>query len=126
MSVGERIALPTQTLAFTAQHLEEPQLVFGYGNRHVDQKTGLELFGPFTIGPRQDPMITQITVGLAAPRGLVPHARAWFGRIRSEVTNDNEDPFTRPAFPGISTTTSVRCALVEGDTLTRVFKDTDL
>jgi hypothetical protein len=126
MSIAEQIVLPLRTGSFITEFLEEPELVFGHGNRHIDQKTGLELFGPFTIGPRNDPMITQITVGLVAPRNLVPHARAWLGRIRNEITNDNEDPFTRPAFPGISPTTSVRCALVEGDTLTRVFKDTDL
>src|SRR2546426_10320916 len=126
MGIAEQIVLPAHTASFTTEFLEEPELVFGHGNRHIDQKTGLELFGPFTIGPRDDLMITQITVGLVAPRNLVPHARAWLGRIRSEITNDNEDPFTRPAFPGISSTTSVRCALAEGDTLTRVFKDTDL
>lgn len=126
MKAAEQIVLPKDPASFTAQLLEEPQLVFGHGNRHIDQKTGLELFGPFTLGPRDDPMISQITVGLVAPRALVPHARAWLARLRGEITNDNEDPFTRPAFPGISATTSIRCALVEGETLTRVFKDTDL
>lgn len=126
MAVGERIRLPDLPARFTAELLEEPQLVFGHGNRHIDPKTGLELFGPFTIGAGHDPMVSQLTVGLVAPRALVAHARAWLAKIRHAITNDGEDPFTRPPFPGISATTSVRCALVEGETLTRVFRDTDL
>jgi len=126
MSATERIVLPERPASFTAQLLEEPQLVFGRGNRHIDQKTGLELFGPFTIGTGNDPMLSQLTVGLVGPRNLVPHARAWLSTLRHPITNNGEDPFTRPPFPGISPTSSVRCVLVEGDTFNRVFKDTDL
>lgn len=66
-------------------------------------------------------MVSQITAGLVGPRSLIPHARAWLSRIRERITNNGRDPFTRPAFPGISETRSVRCRLVENETLTRVF-----
>lgn len=119
----ERVDLPDVPASFTAAVFPEPQLVFARGARHIDPRTGLEMFGPFTHGEHHDPLIAQITLGLVAPRALVPDARAWLQRLRHPIGNDGGDPFTRPPFPGLSTTSSLRCPLVEGESLTRVIAD---
>lgn len=122
----ERVELPALPASFTGQVFEEPQLVFTRGAHHIDPRTGLELFGPYTLGPRHDPLISQITLGLVSARAVVPDARAWLARLRHPIANDGADPFTRPPFPGLAEGSSLRCPLVEGEALTRVISDTDL
>lgn len=81
-------------------YTEEPKLVFGDGQNHIDQKTGLTLFGPCMPTEPGSKVPLSIRVGIIGSGQTVDLARGWIERCKQGIDGSQEQPTLRPAFPG--------------------------
>ncbi len=79
--------------------LDEPELEFGGGQRHVDPRFGISAYGPADLGLESAP--TGIRLGLVGPRDQLDGIRRWIERCRQPIAaKDERYPHLFPAFPG--------------------------
>jgi len=110
---------------FDSGVLAEPLLAFGGGHRHVDQKIGLGLYGPYTLAGQQRPELTSITVGIVGSGFMIADAEQWLKACQTILMNDGSQPFLYPHFPGFNTNHPFHCELIFGDTWREIIKETD-
>ena len=79
--------------------LDEPELEFGSGQRHIDPRFGIAEFGPADLRPDDAPRV--IRLGLVGPRDQLDGVRRWFEQCRHAVTGKGAKyPHLFPDFPG--------------------------
>ncbi len=59
---------------FESGLISEPLLAFGGQQRHVDPKTGLALYGPYSLVGQTVPMLKNIIVGIVGPPAMIAAA----------------------------------------------------
>lgn len=111
---------------FDSGVLAEPQLIFGGQHRHPDQKTGLGLYGPYTLPNATDPPLASLTVGMVGPANMLAGAALWLDACRGVLRNSGAEPFLYPHFPGMNSEAPFRCQLLEGETWRESIKPADL
>jgi hypothetical protein len=110
--------------------LEEPELQFGGGGRHIDIRFGIMDHGPLDLDTGLAP--TQINLGIVGNLESVEGSRQWLEKCRSEITakHSRSDPnkpskqpklFTR--FPGFALDTAFHSTLVMDDAFCRAFSN---
>lgn len=115
-----------RTPAFDSGIISEPLLHFGGRKEHVDPKTGLSLFGPYSLVGQSKPNISSITVGIVGPGSMVSDAEQWLAACKGILSNDGKQPFLYPHFPGFNSEHPFQCELVYGDTWRETIKISDL
>lgn len=81
------------------EFIQEPELEFGGGGRHIDARFGLSEFGPLDAGLPAAP--SQIRLGLVGNRESVEGFARWTDRCRRGVAARNsKQPHLFPKFPG--------------------------
>lgn len=94
--------------------LNEPELEFGGGQRHVDPRFGISAYGPADLGLEGAP--TTIRLGLVGPRDHLDGLRRWVDRCRQPIdAKDAKYPHLFPAFPGCDTEVGLFTALTFAD-----------
>lgn len=83
---------------------------------HVDPKTGLGLYGPYSLAGQRAPVLTSIIIGIVGPPSMVADAEQWLKACQGRLTNDGTEPFLYPHFPGFNKDSSFQCDLVFGET----------
>ncbi len=116
----------TATPSFEAGVIAEPLLLFGGHRSHIDPKTGLSLYGPYTVSDQERPPLTSITLGFVGPSTLLSAASNWIAKCQSAVLNDGSQPFLYPHFPGFSAEFPFQCGLTLGDSWREVVNDVKL
>jgi len=111
---------------FDSGLVAEPLLVFGGRHEHVDPKTGLALYGPYSLVGQPRPPLRTITVGMVGPAPMIADAEQWIQACKGVMTNDGDQPFLYPHFPGINAGHPYQCDLITGDTWNETLKNTDL
>ncbi|MFL3663673.1 MAG: argonaute/piwi family protein [Flavobacteriales bacterium] len=109
--------------SFQCGILPEPLITFGGNHTHVDPKTGLSLYGPYTPSGQDTPTLSNIIIGVVGPKNMVADAKQWLGACKDALTNDGSNPYANPHFPGISSDGVYQCKLTYGDTWSEVIKD---
>lgn len=105
--------------------LEEPELEFGGGNRHIDIRFGIRDYGPFDIQSSRAPK--EVRVGLIGTSETVEGTTRWLEKCSQGVAQkQTKQPNLFPAFPLISSTTSFCCAFVADASLTRTLTSASL
>jgi hypothetical protein len=107
--------------------LDEPDLEFRAGNRHIDPRFGLTVFGPADADAPTAP--TRIAVGLIGSSRHVNELRHWLSRCREPIDAKATKPGQEnlhAAFPGFTSDGPLSAELVFDDALTRVLPDRDL
>lgn len=112
-----------ETPNFEAGVLDEPLLAFGGHHHHIDPKTGLALYGPYTVQEQERPPLSTITVGIVGSPKLVFQVKEWLNVSQHPVLNDGKQPFIYPHFPGFSGEFPFQCQLVYGETWDEVISD---
>lgn len=112
--------------SFDSGIIEEPLLLFGGRKEHVDPKTGLSLFGPYTPSGQSRPTLSSITVGIVGPGSMVADAQQWLNAVNGVLTNDGTQPFLYPHFPGFNNELPFQCNFVHGDTWNEALKGSDI
>jgi hypothetical protein len=100
--------------------LDEPELEFGGGGRHIDPRHGIADYGPVDAGAVGAP--TEISVGLVGTQESIDGLRRWLERCRSEIPAKQPNRYPRlfRDFPGFDIDVAFRSRLVFDQTLTRV------
>src|ERR671923_2491757 len=62
---------------FDSGMVDEPLLAFGGQHKHVDPKTGIALYGPYSLVGQDTPTLRSITVGIVGPASMIADAEAW-------------------------------------------------
>jgi hypothetical protein len=110
-----------------AHVLHEPELEFRAGNRHIDPRYGIAVFGPADADAPTAPHA--IPVGLVGPPGAVDGLRRWLQRCRSPIdaleAKPGQENLHLP-FPGFSMETSFGAELVFDDALVREIPERQL
>ena len=110
-----------------ARVLAEPELEFRAGNRHIDPRYGVVMFGPTDADAPAAPR--QITVGLIGSPSAVDGIRRWLDRCRAPIDAKQAKPGQENLFlefPGFSPDSAYRSGLVFDDGLIREIPDRDL
>lgn len=66
-----------------AEVLDEPELEFGGGGRHIDPRFGIATHGPVDAGADSAP--TRIRIGVIGPQACVEGIRSWLQRAREPI-----------------------------------------
>lgn len=110
-----------------AHVLHEPELEFRAGNRHIDPRYGLAVYGPADADAPTAPHT--IPVGLVGPPGAVDGLRRWLQRCRSPIdplaAKPGQENLHLP-FPGFSAESSFGAELVFDDALVREIPERQL
>lgn len=97
-------------------HVQEPELEFGGGQKHVDIRFGLATHGPLDADTGSAP--ANIRVGLVGTQQTVEGIQSWLAKCRAGIPS-KPTPLTHlfPSFPGYGEDTCFRSKLVLGDSL---------
>lgn len=91
----------------------EPELSFGKGDRHVDPKAGLAMYGPFAAEGQDTGSVGHLNVGVVGPREALGSARVWLETLTTRIPADKDDPILFPHFPGFEQTFRTRLQIPE-------------
>ena len=72
--------------------IDEPELEFGSGGRHIDPRHGIMHWGPVDVGTDSAP--ARIRVGIVGVESAVEGVRSWLQRAREPL------PAKKPRYPG--------------------------
>jgi hypothetical protein len=111
---------------FESGLISEPLLAFGGQQHHVDPKTGLALYGPYSLVGQTVPTLKNIIVGIVGPPSMIADAEAWLNACRGVLTNEGAQPFLYPHFPGISAQSPFQCELNFGDTWRESIRESEI
>lgn len=114
---------PVRLPSFDSGMIAEPLLAFGGQHKHVDPKTGLGLYGPYSLVGQPAPILRSIAVGVVGPPAMVADAENWLRLCSGMLTNDGSQPFLYPHFPGFNNEAPFMCDLMFGDTWRSVITD---
>jgi len=106
--------------------LDEPDLEFGGGGKHVDPRHGIADYGPIDAGSTGAP--TEIPIGLVGTQEAVEGVRHWLEGCREPIAAKQPNRYPRlfRDFPGFDLDSTFRSRLVFDDTLTRVIPNRTL
>jgi hypothetical protein len=108
-----------------ADVLDEPELEFGGGSRHIDPRFGISNYGPADLGSADSPRA--IRVGMIGPADYLDGLQAWLERCREPIpAKDERYPHLFPGFPGCDTDCGLHTTLVFSQRNTRTISDRDL
>jgi hypothetical protein len=103
-----------------AHVLHEPELEFRVGNRHIDPRYGISVYGPADAESPSAPH--QIPIALIGPAQAVDGIRGWLKRCRERIeakdTKPGQENLHQP-FPGFSPESQFGSELVFDDALVR-------
>jgi len=105
-----------RTPNFDSGVITEPLLAFGGNHRHIDPKTGLGLYGPYTLAGQDRPSLSNIIVGMVGTNSTIANTEQWLKACERVLTNDGSQPFLYPHFPGFNSGYPFQCQLTYGDT----------
>jgi hypothetical protein len=87
--------------------LEEPELEFGDGGKHLDPRIGL-----LRHGPLQPIVGDKISLGVIGTAETVEGFERWMDRLKSAIAGKSEkQPNLFPPFPGLGNDNPFRCPL---------------
>lgn len=110
-----------------AHVLHEPELEFRAGNRHIDPRYGISVFGPADADSPTAPH--QIPVALVGPARAVDGIRTWLQRCQDRIeardTKPGQENLHQP-FPGFNADAPFGAELVFDDALVREIPERQL
>lgn len=109
---------------FAAGVLNEPFILFGDSQRHIDPKFGIMQFGPFSL-PGQQRALSQIRVGIVGSPELVSDMQAWLEQCEKAVYNDGALPHSAPFFPGFGAASCFHCSIYNPASLNVVIREAE-
>ncbi|HYV44908.1 MAG TPA: hypothetical protein VFA20_08605 [Myxococcaceae bacterium] len=103
-------------------HLEEAELEFGHGGRHIDIRFGVMNFGPLDVASDVAPK--KILVGIVGTPSSVEGVHEWLETCRGEVAaKESRQPNLFPRFPGFNAGTGFRSEVGSEPRMRRTIPD---
>src|SRR5690606_34989751 len=109
----------------TFDFIDEPELEFGAGGRHIDIRFGIMDNGPADVEAARAPKA--ITVGIIGTPANVEGLRLWLEKCRGLIpAKESRQPNLFPYFPGFSRDTAFRSELVLDSAFDREIPQRDI
>ena len=109
-------------MTITQMLLDEPELEFGDGGRHIDPRLGL-----LKHGPLQPILGDEITVGVIGTAETVEGFGRWMDRLKSAIPGKSiRQPNLFPPFPGLGNDNPFRCRFEINSSASRVLPMRDI
>jgi len=89
------MALASANVHMVASYIPEPMLVFGGANLHVNPRSGIARYGPYSHSPRRSHP-EQVRVGLVGSAMTIAASTEWLRTTAAGVAGDENNP----EFPG--------------------------
>lgn len=104
--------------------LDEPDLEFGYGGRHIDPRHGIDLYGPADI---DDQAVRTVKVGFVGSKAAIDGVKRWLDTCRTPIDGKKSrlGHLFYP-FPGFDDDRLFRSTLVFNSRLERTISSRDL
>jgi hypothetical protein len=122
----ERKRGPIRQPSFMSGIIAEPLLSFGGQHRHIDPKTGLGLYGPYSLSSHRKPFLSGIAVGCVGPGNMVADAEQWLSACRGRLMNSGKEPLQNPHFPGFNRDFPFQCEFQFGDPWREMIRKSDI
>lgn len=110
--------------SFESGLIAEPLLAFGGQHHHIDPKTGLGLYGPYSLAGHRQPVLSTIALGCVGPANMVADAEQWLQVCRGRLMNSGAEPLQNPYFPGFNHEHPFQCDLQFGEPWREVVRNT--
>lgn len=108
-----------------AEILQEPELEFGAGGRHVDIRFGLMNYGPLDLTLATAPK--QIRIGVIGTPESSEGVLGWIDRCRAGVSaKESKQPNLFPRFPGFGGEASLHADIVADPSRQRTLREKDI
>lgn len=107
-------------LGIRARILKEPNLIFGGSFPASDPKTGLALYGPYSI-PRN-----HIRVGIIGDKDTITQTSLMLEKFRQPIEGPLKHPLWTPEFPGFSINSSFKCEFLTLDKWYQYISSSDI
>ena len=108
-----------------AEVLDEPELEFGGGTRHIDPRFGIATYGPADLLAPDAPHAVRI--GLIGPADQLDGLGTWLERCREPIpAKDERYPHLFPEFPGCDIDIGLHSTLVLSNRNTRTISSSAL
>ena len=102
--------------------IDEPELEFGDGGRHIDPRLGLRMHGPL-----QPILGDKISIGVIGTAETVEGFERWMERARTGIAGKSDkQPNLFPPFPGLGNENPFRCPFEVSPTARRVLPVSDI
>src|SRR5579872_2527579 len=99
--------------------LEEPELEFGGGSRHLDIRFGIRDYGPFDLRAPKAPQ--EVRLGVIGTAETVEGTSRWIEKCSQGIARkETKQPNLFPAFPPVTSTSSFCCEFSTDTTRTRI------
>lgn len=109
--------------SFESGLIAEPLLAFGGQHHHIDPKTGLGLYGPYSLAGHRQPVLSSIALGCIGPANMIADAEQWLQACRGRLMNNGSEPLQNPHFPGFNREHPFQCELQFGEPWREVIKN---
>ena len=86
--------------------ISEPELLFGGSFPSIDPKTGISLYGPYSITKNS------IRVGIIGDKTTIEQTKTILERIRRPIDGPDKNPTWTPTFPGLSSAHPFKCEII--------------
>ena len=86
--------------------ISEPDLLFGGSFPFIDPKTGISLYGPYSVAKNS------IRVGIIGNKTTIEQTKTILRRIRSPIKGSDKNPAWTPDFPGFSSSHPFKCEII--------------
>ena len=86
--------------------IKEPELFFGGSFPSIDPKTGVSLYGPYSVAKNS------IRVGIIGDKTTITQAKAVLERIQTPIEGPDKNPTWTPDFPGFSSNHPFKCKII--------------
>ncbi len=111
---------------FESGLIKEPLINFGGNHVHIDPKTGLSIYGPYTPDGIEVPTLGNMIVGVVGPSDMISDSFRWLEACQGMLTNEGTNPYSNPHFPGVNNESPYQCSLVFGETWYETLDDNQL
>lgn len=86
--------------------IQEPELLFGGSFPSIDPKTGILLYGPYSVAKNS------IRVGIIGDKTTIEQAKLILERIKRPIEGPDKNPTWTPNFPGFSSAHPFKCEII--------------
>lgn len=103
--------------------LDEPDLEFARGSRHIDPRQGITVYGPADLTDTA----RLVRVGIVGPQAHIDGIKQWLDRCREPVAGkESQLGHLHQPFPGFNSDRGFRATIVMNTRLERVVQKRDL
>jgi len=110
---------------FNASYLEEQNLIFGNQQEEKDPRLGLCYYGPYHHSSEVQPL-SNIRIGLIGNKSTIEKTKRIIAMLANKIDSPSSNKWLYPHYPGMSSTTSFKCAMQMPDNLQETITDHEI